>query len=83
MKFFTSICLAAFFALPVLSDGFTPVASPNPWVDDYTPFSGMENWKNWGVYNVHDPACRKVGAYYYMYSTDAIYRENRKKTMCL
>ena len=78
MKFFTSICLAAFFALPMLSEGFTPVSRPNPWTDDYTHLSGMENWKDWGTYNVHDPACRKVGDYYYMYSTDAIYRENRK-----
>lgn len=28
---------------------------------------------------MHDPSCRKLGDYYYMYSTDAIYRENKKE----
>ena len=58
---------------------YSPVANPNPWADDYTMIAGMENYKEWGTYNVHDPACRKVGDYYYMYSTDAIFRENRKE----
>lgn len=39
----------------------------------------MEDYRQWGTYNVHDPSCRKIGDYYYMYSTDAIYRENRKQ----
>jgi arabinan endo-1,5-alpha-L-arabinosidase len=39
----------------------------------------MENYKEWGVYNVHDPACKKFGDYYYMYSTDAIFAENKKE----
>ncbi len=38
----------------------------------------MEHYLSWGTYNVHDPSCRKVGNYYYMYSTDAIFREDRK-----
>ena len=38
-----------------------------------------ENYQSWGTYNVHDPSCRKMGEYYYMYSTDAIFRENRKE----
>lgn len=56
---------------------FVPVTSPNPWQDDYTSLSAMEKYQSWGTYNVHDPACRKVGDTYYMYSTDAIFRENR------
>ena len=58
---------------------FTPAASPNPWADDYSSLSSMENYRSWGTYNVHDPSCRKIGDYYYMYSTDAIFRENRKE----
>lgn len=38
---------------------FVPVPSPNPWADDYTALSSMENYKQWGTYNVHDPACKK------------------------
>ena len=38
----------------------------------------MGEYRSWGTYNVHDPSCRKLGDYYYMYSTDAIYRENRQ-----
>lgn len=58
---------------------FTPNASPNPWVDDYRSVSQMQNYKQWGTYNVHDPACKKFGDYYYMYSTDAIFAENREE----
>ena len=50
---------------------FVPVPSPNPWADDYTALSSMENYKQWGTYNVHDPACKKIGDTYYLYSTDA------------
>ncbi|MDH6304314.1 arabinan endo-1,5-alpha-L-arabinosidase [Parabacteroides sp. PF5-5] len=57
---------------------FTPQPSTNPWQDDYSSLSGMENYKQWGTYNVHDPACKKFGEYYYMYSTDAIFKENKK-----
>lgn len=39
----------------------------------------MEHYKEWGTYNVHDPACLKVGDYYYVYSTDAIFGENFRK----
>ena len=39
----------------------------------------MEDYLQWGTYNVHDPSCRKLGDYYYMYSTDAIFGENRKE----
>lgn len=61
------------------SSVFTPTASPNPWADNYSSLSSMENYRSWGAYNVHDPSCRKIGDYYYMYSTDAIFRENRKE----
>ncbi len=58
---------------------FTPVPTPNLWEDDYRPVSGMEHYKEWGTYNVHDPACKKLGDFYYMYSTDAIFAENKKE----
>nr|WP_235816354.1 arabinan endo-1,5-alpha-L-arabinosidase [Bacteroides ihuae] len=58
---------------------FAPTSSPNPWVDDYTSLSKMESYRSWGTYNVHDPACKKFGDYYYMYSTDAIYAENKEE----
>lgn len=58
---------------------FIPTHSPNPWQDDYTASSAMEHYRSWGTYNVHDPSCRKLGKYYYMYSTDAIFRENREE----
>ena len=48
---------------------FVPVPSPNPWVDDYTALSSMENYKQWGTYNVHDPACKKIGDTYYNVSS--------------
>ncbi|MCE5332131.1 MAG: arabinan endo-1,5-alpha-L-arabinosidase [Bacteroidales bacterium] len=55
------------------SNATSPVKSPNPWKDNYSEISGMENYKSWGTYNVHDPACLRIGDTYYMYSTDAIY----------
>ena len=50
----------------------------NPWMDDYSDITNMEHYKSWGTYNVHDPACKKVNNTYYMYSTDAIFAENKK-----
>jgi arabinan endo-1,5-alpha-L-arabinosidase len=58
---------------------FVPSPSPNPWKDDYRSVSKMEDYRQWGTYNVHDPACKKFGDYYYMYSTDAIFMENRRE----
>lgn len=58
---------------------FSPIPSPNPWADDYAALSSMENYTKWGTYNVHDPSCKKIGDTYYMYSTDAIFAENRKE----
>lgn len=51
----------------------TPKPRPNPWSDNYEHFASADDSPHWGTYNVHDPACRKVGDYFYMYSTDAIY----------
>lgn len=51
----------------------------NPWVDDYSHLSSMEHYKEWGTYNVHDPAIKKFGDHYYIYSTDAIFAENREE----
>ncbi len=58
---------------------YTPEAAPNPWPDDYEQLSGMENYSSWGTYNVHDPAVCRVGDTFYMYSTDAIYKENKRE----
>jgi arabinan endo-1,5-alpha-L-arabinosidase len=58
---------------------FVPVPSENPWEDDYFSVSKLEDYKKWGVYNVHDPVCKKFGDYYYMYSTDAIFFAENKK----
>ena len=55
------------------------IPSSNPWIDNYSAIAGMEHYKSWGTYNVHDPACKKVGDTYYMYSTDAIFAENKKE----
>jgi len=56
-----------------------PTVKTNPWTDDYTYLSAMEHYKEWGTYNVHDPAIKKFGDYYYIYSTDAIFAENRER----
>lgn len=61
-------CLAGCSSTP-----FTPTSKPNPWQDDYLSVAPLRNYRSWGTYNVHDPSCRKIGDYYYMYSTDAIY----------
>ena len=48
----------------------------NPWIDDYSGISEMKDYKQWSTYNVHDPSCLLIGDTYYMYSTDAIYKED-------
>jgi arabinan endo-1,5-alpha-L-arabinosidase len=73
---FKSTCI--FIGLLLVASSFAtaaklPVKSPNPWKDDYRDIASMENYKNWGTYNVHDPSCLKIGDMYYMYSTDAIF----------
>ncbi len=71
--------VSAFLLAGCSPSAFTPTASPNPWVDDYSAVTSMTDYRSWGTYNVHDPSCRKLGDYYYMYSTDAIFRENRRE----
>ena len=73
------ICVAALLPVGCRQAAFVPVPSPNPWADDYRAISAMEHYRSWGTYNVHDPSCRKLGDYYYMYSTDAIFAENRRE----
>lgn len=58
------------------STGIEPSEKENPWADNYNEISGMQHYQNWGTYNVHDPACLKIGDYYYMYSTDAIFAQD-------
>lgn len=81
-------CLTAYLTLLVIGllchscrtterEAITPEANPNPWADDYTLVSAMVDYRQWGSYNVHDPSCLKVGDTYYVYSTDAIYREDK------
>ena len=41
--------------------------------DDYRTLTDIQDYKEWGTYNVHDPSVIKVGDQYYMYSTDAIW----------
>ncbi len=73
-----TIFIYSFIALNICGQThFVPKYRPNPWKDDYRSLSAMQNYRSWGTYNVHDPACKKIGKYYYMYSTDAIYGENR------
>ena len=78
-RFYLALILAGCLLAGCTSAVFTPTASHNPWADDYSPVSDMGNYRQWGTYNVHDPVCRKLGDFYYMYSTDAIFRENREE----
>jgi arabinan endo-1,5-alpha-L-arabinosidase len=42
-------------------------------LDDYSTLAAFSNYKKWGSYNVHDPACIKDGDWYYTFSTDVMY----------
>jgi len=55
---------------------FIPSDKPNPWADDYRNVARMDSCARWGTYNVHDPSCRLVDGWYYMYSTDAIFSQH-------
>lgn len=74
----TFLCLVSSCNKPV---PFSILNAENPWKDNYRDISKMSDYKKWGTYNVHDPACKKIGEYYYMYSTDAIFRENRQEAI--
>lgn len=78
-QFLPILLIGAALCSGCTSSVFTPTSSANPWEDNYQPVAQMENYRQWGTYNVHDPSCRKLGDYYYMYSTDAIFGENRKE----
>jgi arabinan endo-1,5-alpha-L-arabinosidase len=43
----------------------------NAIADTYESIAPFTFHMQWGVYNVHDPAIKKFGEYYYCYSTDA------------
>ena len=77
--FLPVLLVAGSFFVSCTSSVFTPTPSANPWDDNYLSVAKMEDYRQWGTYNVHDPSCRKLGDYYYMYSTDAIFGENRKE----
>lgn len=73
MKHIRPLAMAAFAtSLSALADASTHNPA-NPWPDDYKHVMSMDSCAAWGTYNVHDPSCLKIGDYYYMYSTDAIF----------
>jgi arabinan endo-1,5-alpha-L-arabinosidase len=77
--FTTAMAAALMLAAGCKSNSSAPAYASNPWQDDYSQLAAMENYRQWGTYNVHDPACRKFGDWFYMYSTDAIFAENRRE----
>ena len=48
--------------------------------DDYVKIALPDQPKTWGAYNVHDPSAIKVGDWYYVYSTDAVYGQRDPKS---
>lgn len=68
------------FVLAHFSYANFPRDRQNAWQDDYTALSEIENYKQWGTYNVHDPAILFHDSVYYMYSTDAIFWQRRPGT---
>jgi arabinan endo-1,5-alpha-L-arabinosidase len=68
-----------FFGIAILSLFMTHCGSErvdyNPGIsDDYSHLTDIHHYRQWGVYNVHDPSCIKADdGYFYLYSTDAIY----------
>ncbi len=51
----------------------TPTFDINSINDTYADVSAATNYLKWGPYNVHDPSIRKIGEYYYCYSTDVAF----------
>src|SRR5574344_2566454 len=72
-SFLTSVAIICLLGSCSSPKSFSPTASSNPWPDDYIDVASISDKSSWGTYNVHDPSCRKIGKYYYMYSTDAIF----------
>ncbi|MDP4204671.1 MAG: arabinan endo-1,5-alpha-L-arabinosidase [Bacteroidota bacterium] len=73
LVFVTGLILSGIFASQQACSQDAIMNSLKTHSDDYTQFSSLSNRSHWGTYNVHDPACIKVGEYFYLYSTDAIY----------
>lgn len=74
-----SLLLGLLLTVSISAQHF-PVPSANPWKDDYRDITGMEHYRSWGTYNVHDPAVLRVGDTYYMYGTDAIFFHRRNSS---
>jgi arabinan endo-1,5-alpha-L-arabinosidase len=68
---FTGICII----ILIFTSCTTPQRDYNPgYSDDYSNLTDINHYRQWGVYNVHDPSCIKADdGNYYLYSTDAIY----------
>lgn len=66
-----STVLFCLLALILISCNTTPPGVVLPYTDNYEDIASLRHYKEWGTYNVHDPACIKAGDYYYVYSTDA------------
>ena len=48
----------------------------NPYPDDYSQVSALSQRHLWQAGNVHDPTVIKTDSFYYVYSTDAYYRQS-------
>ena len=66
-----STVLFCLLALILISCNTTPPGVVLPYTDNYEDIASLRHYKEWGTYNVHDPACIKAGDHYYVYSTDA------------
>lgn len=69
------LALVALAGITACNPARRPVITSNPHVDDYSAFSPLSTRHEWGPANVHDPAVIKSGDYFYVYSTDAYFRD--------
>ena len=61
---------------PPPTDTTTPPPKPfdiNSIHDTYADVAPFAYYQKWASYNVHDPSIKKIGSYYYCYSTDVGY----------
>jgi arabinan endo-1,5-alpha-L-arabinosidase len=63
---------------PANPPGYTTVIPPaafdiNSITDTYPDVAPFAYYQKWASYNVHDPSIKKMGDYYYCYSTDVAY----------
>lgn len=73
---FSKILVAGLFVIAMLSScGSKQQTSLDPGIpDDYSHLTDIHHFREWGVYNVHDPSVvESDDGYFYMFSTDAIY----------